>query len=338
MEFQLNYFKSKNDAVNVLHSICQQIWKTQQWPQDWKRLVFIPIPKKGNAKECSNCYTIALISHASKVILKILQARLQQYVNQELPYVQAEFRKGRGTKDKTANICWIIEEARNSKKIYFCFIDSAKAFDCGNKRWKILKELGIPDHLTCLPRNLYAGQEAIVRTRHGKMDWFKIGKGVCQDCILSPCLFNFYAELLFSRLVVSNYLWPRGLQHARLPCPSSSPGAYSNSCPLSQWCQPTISSSLVPFSSCPQSFPASGSFPVSLLFASDNQSIGVLVSVLWMNIWSWFPLRLTGLISFLSKEPSRVFSSTTVWKHQFFSTQPSLWSNSHICTWLLEKP
>ena len=102
----------KDDAVKVLHSICQQIGKTLQWPQGWKRSVFIPIPKKGNAKECSNCYTIALISHASKVILKILQARLQQYVNQELPYVQAEFRKGRGTKDKIANTCWIIEKAR----------------------------------------------------------------------------------------------------------------------------------------------------------------------------------------------------------------------------------
>ena len=158
-------------------------------------------------------------------------------MNQELPYVQAEFRKSRETKDKIANICWSIEKARNSKKkIYFCFIDYAKAFDCvdHSKVWKILKELGISDHLICLLRNLYAGQEAIVRTRHGTMDWFKIGKGVCQDCILSPCLFNFYAELLFSHLVVSNYLRPHGLQHARLPCPSPSPGAYSNSCPLSQ--------------------------------------------------------------------------------------------------------
>ena len=106
-------FQILNVAVKVLHSIWQQIWKTQQWSLDWKMSVFIPIPKKGNAKDCSNSYTIALISHASKVILKILQARLQQYVNQELPYVQAEFRKGRRTKDKIANICWIIEEARN---------------------------------------------------------------------------------------------------------------------------------------------------------------------------------------------------------------------------------
>ena len=106
----------KGDAVKVLHSICQQMWKTQQWPQDWKRSVFIPIPKKGNPKECSNYHTIALISHASKVMLKILQARLQQYVNRELPDVQAGFRKGRGTRDQIANICWITEKARVSEK------------------------------------------------------------------------------------------------------------------------------------------------------------------------------------------------------------------------------
>ena len=118
----------KDDAVKVLHSICQQIWKTQQWPQDWKRPIFIPIPKKGNAKECSNYCTIALISHASKVMLKILQARLRQYVNRELPDVQAGFRKGRGTRDQIANIRWIMEKAREfQKSIYFCFTDYAKA-------------------------------------------------------------------------------------------------------------------------------------------------------------------------------------------------------------------
>ena len=116
--------------MKVLNSICQQIWKTEQWSQDWKRSVFIPIPKKGNAKECSNYHTIALISHASKVMLKILQARLQQYVNRELPDVQAGFRKGRGTRDHIANIRWIIQKAREfQKNIYFCFIDYAKAFD-----------------------------------------------------------------------------------------------------------------------------------------------------------------------------------------------------------------
>ena len=128
-----------------------------------------------NAKECSNYRTIALISLASKVMLKILQARLQQYVNWELPDVQAGFRKGRGIRYQIANIRWIMEKAREfQKNIYFCFIDYAKAFDCGdhNKLWKILKEMGIPDHLTCLLRNLYAGQEAIVKTGHGTTGWF----------------------------------------------------------------------------------------------------------------------------------------------------------------------
>ena len=157
----------KDDVVKVLHSICQQIWKTQQWPQDWKRSVFISISKKGNAKKCPNYCTIALNSHTSKVMLKILQARLQQYVNCELPDVQAGFRKGRGTRDQIANMCWIIKKAREfQKNIYFCFIDYAKAFDCvgHNKLWKILQKRGIPYHLTCFLRNLYAGQEATVRT------------------------------------------------------------------------------------------------------------------------------------------------------------------------------
>ena len=162
----------KDDAVTV-HLIGQQIWKTQQWPQDWKRSIFIPIPKKSNAKECSNYCTIALISHASKVMLKIFQARLQQYVNLELPDVQAGFRKRRGTRDLIANISSIIEKAREfQKNIYFWFIDYAKAFDCvyHNKLWKIPQKMGIPDHLTCLLRNLNAGHEATVRTGHGTTD------------------------------------------------------------------------------------------------------------------------------------------------------------------------
>ena len=133
----------KDDAVKVLHSTCQQIWKTQQWPQDWKGSVFIPIPKKGNSKECSNYHTIALISHASKVMLKILQARLQQYVNHDLPDVQAGFRKGRGTRVQIANIRCIIKKSREfQKSFYFCFIDYAKAFNCvdHNKLWKILRD------------------------------------------------------------------------------------------------------------------------------------------------------------------------------------------------------
>ena len=150
MEFQWSYFKSwKDDAVKVLHSICQQIWKTQQWSQDWKRSVFIPIPKKGNAKKCSNYRTIALISHTSKVMLKILQARLQQYVNRGLPDVQAGFRKARGTRDQIANIHWIIEKAREFRKnIYFCLTMPKPltvwiTINCG-KFWK-RREYQTPD-------------------------------------------------------------------------------------------------------------------------------------------------------------------------------------------------
>ena len=188
----------KDDAVRVMNSISQQIWKTQQWPQDWKRSVFIPIPKKGSAKERSSYHTITLISHASEVMLKILQANLQQYVNHELPDVQAGFRKGRETRDQIANINWIIKKTRKFQKSIYCFIDYAKVFDCvnHNKLWKILKDMRIPDHLTCLLRNLYAGQEAAVKTRHGTTDWFQFGRGEHQGCILSHCLFNFYAEYI----------------------------------------------------------------------------------------------------------------------------------------------
>ena len=161
-----------------------------------EKSVFIPIPKKGNAKECSNYCTIALISHVSNVMLKILQARLQQYVNCEVPDVQAGFRKGRRTRDQITNICWIIKKAGEfQRNIYFCLINYTKAFDCvdHNKQWKILKEMGIPDHLTCFLQNLYA---ATVGTGHGTVHWFKIGKGICQGCILSPCLFNLYAVFI----------------------------------------------------------------------------------------------------------------------------------------------
>ena len=146
-----------------------QIRKTQQWPQAWNRSVFIPISKKGNPKQCSNYHSVALISHASNVFLKIPQVRLQQYVNGEIPEVEAGFRKGRGTRDQIANFHWIMEKAREyQKNIYLCFIDCTKAFDCvvHNKLWEILKKMGISDHLTCLLRNLFAGQEATVRTGH----------------------------------------------------------------------------------------------------------------------------------------------------------------------------
>ena len=163
----------KDDVVKVLHSVCQQIWKTQQWPQTGKGQ--FSLPKKGSAKEWSNYCAIALISHASKVLLKILQARLQQYVNRELPDVQAGFRKGREARDQISNIHWIIKKTREfQKNIYFCFIDYTKAFDSVDhiKLWKIFEEMGIPDHLTCLLRNLYAGQEATVRAGYGTTDSF----------------------------------------------------------------------------------------------------------------------------------------------------------------------
>ena len=195
--------------MKVLHSICEQIWKAQQWPLDWKRSVFIPVPKKGNVKECLYYHTkIEFISHASKIILKILQARLQQYENHERPDVQAGFRKGRGTRDQIANIRCIIEKSREFQNIYFCFIDYAKAFDCvdHHRLWKILKGMGTMDHLTSLLRNLCACQEATVRTGHETTDWFQVRKELYQGCILSPCLFNLYAEYI---------MWNAGLDEAQ---------------------------------------------------------------------------------------------------------------------------
>ena len=168
-------------------------------------------------------------------------------------------------------------------------------------------------------------------------EWWLHSVFICTNASTCPLKVNY---LLFSCSFVSNSLHPHWLQHARFPCPSPSPGACSNSCLSSQWCHPAISSSVVPFSSCLRSFPASGSFLMSRLFASGGQSIGASASasVLPMNIQDWFPLELTGLFSVLSKGLSRVFSNTTVQKPQFFNAQPSLWSNSHIHTWLLKKP
>ena len=151
----------KDDAVKVLHSICQQIWKTQQWPQAWKRSIFFPIPKKGNPKEFSSYCTIALISHASKVMLKIPQPRLQQYMNYEIPDVQSGFRKGRGTRDQIANIRWIIRKAWEFQKSSTSALLTVHLTVWITTNWKILKEMGITDHLTCLSRNLYAGQEEL---------------------------------------------------------------------------------------------------------------------------------------------------------------------------------
>ena len=188
----------KDDAVKVLHSTCQQIWKTQQWPQDWKTSVLIPIPKKGNAKECSNYHTTALISHASKVMFKILQARLQQYENCELTDVQVGFRKGRGTRDQISSIHWVIKKAREfQKNIHSALLTMPKpltvwvTINCGKfwKRW---------EYQTTWPASweICMQVKKQVRTGHGTTDWFQIGKGVRQGCILSPCLFNLYAEYI----------------------------------------------------------------------------------------------------------------------------------------------
>ena len=201
-------------------------------------------PKKGQRQRMFRLPDIALISHASKVMLKILQVSLQQYVNWELPDVHVMFRKGRGTRDQITNIRCIIEKAREfQKSIYFCFTDYGKAVDCVNQKklWKILQEMGIPDHLSCLLRNLYAGQEATVKILYGTTDWFQTGKGVWQGCILSPCVFNVYAVLLlvFSRKLRSNSLRPHGLQHTRLSCPPQ-----STSCKMPGWMNHNLESRL----------------------------------------------------------------------------------------------
>ena len=161
----------------MLHSICQQIWKMQQWPQDWKRSVFIPIPKKGNAKKCSNCHTIALISHTSKVMLQVLQAILQKYINHGLLDVQVGFRKGRRTRDQIANIGL---DHRKSKRVPEKHLFLLYWLCRSQKTVEILQEIGISDHVSvsCLLRNLYAGQKATLKTGHGTTDWFQIGKRV----------------------------------------------------------------------------------------------------------------------------------------------------------------
>ena len=248
-------------------------------------------------------------------------------MNQELLDVQAGFRKGSGTRDQIANICWVIEKAREfqKKRSTSASLTTLKPLtvwitaDCG----EFLKEMGIPDHCTCLLRNLYAGQEATVRTRHGQQTFW-----VCWEDLLSlqiwerspsrlyivNLLFNLNAEFSSVQSFSCDSLQPHGLQHARPPCPSPIPEAYPNSCPLSRWCHPTISSSVVPFSSCPQSFPASRSFPMSQIVASGSQSIGVSgsTSVISMNTQDWSLLRWTGWISLQSNGLSRIFSNTTV--------------------------
>ena len=185
--------------TNVLTSLCQRIWKSCEWPKEWRRSVFVPIPKKGDTMNCANYRTIALIPHASKVLLKIIQHRLSSIIERELPDEQAGFRKGRGTRDHIANLRWIMEKAReHQKKLYICFIDYSRAFDSIDhaKLWKCLDEMGAPAHLCKLIRSLYTDQEATVRTPYGDTDWFKIKKGARQGCIVSPVIFNMYAEMI----------------------------------------------------------------------------------------------------------------------------------------------
>ena len=191
----------------MLHLTCQQIWKTQQWTQDWKRSVFIPIPKKGSVKECSNYCTIALISHASKVMHKILQARIQHYVNQELPDVQAGFRKGRGTRDQIAKSIGSQKKKRNSRKTsIFVSLTTLKPL-CGSQRTvenssrdgNTRAPYLTPQKLVCRLRSNWTG--------HGTTDWFQTGKGVRQGCILSPCLFNLYAEDIMQNARLDDSSW-----------------------------------------------------------------------------------------------------------------------------------
>ena len=181
----------------MLTIICQRIWNTNTWPKDWKKSVFIPLPKKGGSRDCANNRTISLISHASKVLLKVIQRRLEQHLDREIQIEQAGFRKGRGTRDHISNLRWIMEKAREyGNDIYICFIDYSKAFDCVDHTglWLVMRRMGIPEHIIVLIKNLYSQQEATVRTEFGNAEWFPIGKGVRQGCILSPGLFNIYSE------------------------------------------------------------------------------------------------------------------------------------------------
>ncbi len=181
----------------MLTALCQQVWKTGVWPSDWKKSVYILMPKKGDTKECASYRTITLISHASKILLKVIQDRMEGHIDREMSDTQAGFRKKRGTRDQIANLRWLMERQREyNQDVYLCFIDYSKAFDCVDheRMWNTLRIMGIPQHLIYLMRNLYLNQQATVRTEFGDTDAFGIGKGVRQGCILSPSLFNLYAE------------------------------------------------------------------------------------------------------------------------------------------------
>jgi hypothetical protein len=204
--------KQADDSVAVaIHQLCNKVWRSRTWPEEWKQSVFLTLPKKGDASECKNHRTIALIPHASKILLHIINERLRPHLERELPVEQAGFRKGRGTRDQIANIRHIMEKCLEfQRNIYMCFIDYAKAFDCvrHSALWTALHEMGIPAHLIHLIRNLYDGQAACVRTEKGNSDWFVLGQGVRQGCILSPSLFNLYAEFIMRRAMDG---WSGGL-------------------------------------------------------------------------------------------------------------------------------
>ena len=185
------------EGVDILWRICKLIWKKGEWPKDWCRAVFIPIPKKGNLKECSNYCTISLIVHASKVLLNIIKGRIKLHYDREMAEEQAGFVEGKGTREQIVNIRIIIEKCRDQNiPLYMCFIDYAKAFDCVSHRklWDTMEQMGFPVHIIQLVANLYKEQESVVRTTNGDTDWFKIERGVRQGCVISPGLYNIYSE------------------------------------------------------------------------------------------------------------------------------------------------
>ena len=187
------------EGIRILTSLCNNIWRTAKWPADWKRSVFIPLPKKGDTMKCENHRTIALISHTSKVMLKIIQSRLKKLMEEQIPREQAGFRQGRGTRDHIANLRWIMEIAHERQKtLHLCFLDYSKAFDSVDHdlMWSYLKFLGAPPHIIAILQALYKDQEACVRVNQSETSWFGIGKGLRQGCILSPGLFNLYSEVI----------------------------------------------------------------------------------------------------------------------------------------------
>ena len=197
-EIPIELIKAAGDGITKeITVLCNKIWEKGEWPSDWEKSIFVPILKKGDARECGNYRTIALISHTSKILLKIIHKRMESTMEREMPENQAGFRKRRGTRDHIANLRWLMERQREfGQDVHLCFIDYSKAFDCINhaRMWKTLRSMGIPMHLIVLLKNLYENQVAVVRTEHGDTLCFQIKKGVRQGCILSPYLFNLYAE------------------------------------------------------------------------------------------------------------------------------------------------